>query len=658
MRIYMLISLTLILAIPAMTQATDDDWPLSCGKMTAAGFDKALVSELTTDTRNYNVLTYGLHITLDPVAGRYTGSLLMTFSPLISDMTHIVMDAKDLEITGVSGRGGALDYSAAGDSLRIELPSLKSVTMDSVRVEYGAPFTSHTGLTFNYVDADDPAQGYAIASFSEPEFARTWWPCKDRPSDKALVDVWVTAPDHLVAAANGVNMGRVDNGDGTATTHWREGHPIATYLVSIAVAEYAFLGETCLTVKSPNVPITNYILQRNLADAAIDFAPLCDMMRFMEQIAGPYRFADEKYGHAEVLNFTTAAMEHQTLTSYGYGMLRGNNAYDWVVIHELAHQWFGDSLTPATWADIWLNEGFARYAEALWIEHNEGREAYLERMDYLTSGNGWETYPPVYDSFPVLHIVVYNKGAWILHMLRGRLGDADFFDLLDRWANDGGRPYGVVNTEDFITLANRYSPDIDLHGFFDPWLNETTTPKLDIDWTASEGPHGQRTRLELRLTDVSGVDFDNIYPLKVTTSTGVEWGPVRLQGASTRFVQDFNSEIQSVELDPEHWVSWRTADVVQPSLQIASLAPNPATGGTVHFTYMLEESTALQLEIFDVMGRRVFARDLPAAAGAFQENEYIWAGCDDGGQRTGSGVYWLRLTGGGYEAIRKFTLIN
>jgi aminopeptidase N len=657
MRFHTTAVLLVILLTTSLCPAADDDWPLVCGKRTAADFNKALTGDVCASSCNYNVLRYGLHIVLGPEAEGFTGSLKMEYSANITDLQQIVMDASNLEITAVTGREGAMDFVAAGDSLVIDLPLLKAGTMDSLRVEYRGAYTRSEGLTYNMVDRDDATQGYAIASFSEPEFARTWWPCKDRPGDKALVDTWVTAPAELVVVSNGVNLGREDHGDGTATTHWREDHPISPYLVSIAVADYEFLGETCNTLMSGSVPIMNWVLARNLADAAIDFAPTCDMIRFMEELAGPYRFADEKYGHAEVLNFTVAAMEHQTVTSWGYGMLRGDNFYDWVVIHELAHQWFGDSLSPSIWADIWLNEGFARYFEVLWIEENEGVEAYHDKMRYLMSGDGWESSPQVYDSFPILHSVVYNKGAWILHMLRGRLGDDDFFELLHRWANEDGRPYDVVSTEEFITLANTYTSD-DLHDFFDPWLHETTTPKLDVDWVTTSGAHGENTRLEMRLTDLSGVDFDNIFPLKVTTAAGVDWVPLHMKGSTLRFTQDFSHEIQSVELDPDHWVAWRLAGMSQPSLLIKSISPNPAIGGEVRFTITMEEGAPLQLEIFDVMGRRVAERRIDIGTAAFQETEVVWDGRNASGQSLASGVYWARFTGNGQEAIRKFTLID
>ena len=375
------------------------------------------------------------------------------------------------------------------------------------------------GLSLWYqVNEPGSESGPVISSFSQPELARTWWPCKDRPDDKAPITVILNTPAGLEAVSHGLLMRSTAEDDGTVTRVWRERHPVPTYLVSVAVSDYVHIQETCPTDSSGVVPLHHYVFPMDEAKARADFAPTCGMMVHLESLFGPYPFADEKYGHAEFLNLASGAMEHTTLTSYGRGLITGSNAYDWVVLHELAHQWFGDAITPADWADIWLNEGFATYAEALWQERLngfEGDRGYLWWMARLRPETDWIGATQVYDSFPILSRVVYDKGAWILHMLRGRIGDEDFFDLLYDWASDPNRLHGNAVTADFIALAEQVSGQ-PLTGFFEPWLHADTVPHISMTHVVEAGPGGPDTHLTVRLRDLSGVRFDNVYPLRVT----------------------------------------------------------------------------------------------------------------------------------------------
>jgi len=288
---------------------------------------------------------------------------------------------------------------------------------------------------------------------SQPAHAQSWWPCKDRPGDKFLVSMALTVPDTLVGVSNGTLVGVTSLGDGRETWRWREDYPIAAYLVSVAVSDYTLLQEECLTGGGTAVPLRHWVFPEDAVDAAVDFAPMCEMMDLCEQRYGPYPFAGEKYGHAEFI--WPGAMEHQTVTSIGSSSVSGDRSRDWLIAHELGHQWFGDSLTPREWADIWLNEGLATYTEALWYEHRDGAAAYLAFMDQARNEAEWLLDGPVYDPMPVFPgRVIYDKGAWILHMLRGRMGDAAFFEFLQEWGSGGGRPGGTVVTKEFIALAS------------------------------------------------------------------------------------------------------------------------------------------------------------------------------------------------------------
>ncbi|MBU0742897.1 hypothetical protein KJ554_11170 [bacterium] len=621
-------------------------------------------SPVAANTINYDVREYRLSVTLDPDATEYTGEVYVRFAPVLQDFNEFVLDVVGLEVLSVTGGDGSLAFVQAGDSVVVDLPLAKLGADDSVTVAFRGELVEYNreGLGKWTHDWDVPADsGPCIATFSEPEFSRTWWPCKDRPYDKAPATIIITAPDDLTAVSNGLLESETDNGDGTRTWVWVESHPIAPYLISVAVSDYVHFGEFCLTPVSA-IDLDHWVFPTDSLNAAVDFAPLCDMIDFMEGLVGPYPFADEKYGHAEYLNTSSGAMEHQTVTSYGASLITGNNSKDWIVVHELAHQWFGDSLTPETWPDIWLNEGFATYSEALWQEHLHGLDetgelgGYFWKMRRLHWGNDWIGQTTVYDPFPVLDRVVYDKGAWLLHMLRGRIGDTAFFDLLEDWATAGGRPGGVVDTGAFVALASAHH-GADLSAFFDPWLYRSTVPHLEMD-VSVDGGFGVGSELTVSLTDRSGVVFDNVYPLRVTTDAGEEWRPFRLVGAAKTEVFGFGSPVQEVALDPLGWVAWRSAAEAQTALRLLRTYPNPSFDGVLGVVYRLEHDDDLALQIYDARGRLVYERDIGLVLGTFSEQEVLWSGRDGEGRRVPSGVYWARLEAGGESSVIKFSVVR
>lgn len=621
----------------------------------AAGDKTSLAGE------DYDVRDYRLQLSLDPAVASYQGVVTVTYVPGVDYEGVLVLDCVGPVVAGVTDGDSALPFVQAGGALRVTVPAKREAAVDSVVVSFGnaLPVRQREGLSLWYWDFPEDTDP-VIASMSQPDAARTWWPCKDRPDDKARCRVEITAPAGLTSVSNGTLVDEVDHGDGTLTRVWREDHPVATYLVSVALSAYAEFGGPCAT-DAGGVTLRHWVHPDEYAAAQTDFAPLCDMIGALEDLVGRYPFADEKYGHAEFLNMSSGAMEHQTVTSYGRNLLRGNNHYDWIVVHELAHQWFGDALTPRGWPDIWLNEGFATYFEALWMEHLHGLApggslGYFPWMRSKRWSTDWIGETPVYDSFPILDQVVYDKGAWILHMLRGRMGDEDFFALLADWTSSA-RLHGVVDTEMFIELASQHAGQ-DLAAFFDPWLHATTVPHLEFTAVVTDGTAGAGTRLQVRLRDLSGVDFDNVYPVRVTTEAGEEWRALRLVGDQATQSFDFTTEVQSAELDPLGWVAWRAAAATPDPLRLLRSYPNPSFNGVVALVYLQQEEADLELEIFDAAGRRLCRRDVAAAGASLEEREVLWDGRDDEGRAVPSGVYWARLAGAASSSVLKFAIVR
>lgn len=433
-------------------------------------------------------------------------------------------------------------------------------------------------------------------TLSNPDAGRYWWPSYDHPWDKALVDWHITVRSDWLAAANGLRTGITDNGDGTRTHHWVSSSPIATYVVGFAAGPYVEF-----TQNAGTLPIQNFVMPGQLNAAQADFANVPQMISHFSELFGPYPF--EKYGHMVVNMATYAAMEHQTMTTFGSQYINGQQTYESIVAHELAHQWYGNYLTPITMREVWLKESFATYSEMLWTHKKSGWDAacnYLRtsiQNYYITweNNNGPHTiYNPEYNL--MFAPPTYEKSASVLHMLRLKLGNDAFFPFIRALLTS--YPNGNINTAEFIALAEQYHGS-SLTQFFQQWIYSPGIPNVSVALFSNAD---NLVKSYGYTTSPTATQFFVDVPLRLTgsamaDSVVVVAGP---SGGVSLFQIGAQDAAEEIELDPNHWVLTRQMLMLRQNL--ASCLPY---NGAVALTWQTFPAS------MPLAGYHVYRRILP-----------------------------------------------
>ncbi|SCG56560.1 M1 family metallopeptidase [Micromonospora inositola] len=415
----------------------------------------------------YDVEHYRLKVRYDPGSDRLTGEATIT-ATATAGLSRFNLDLAGLTVDRVDVDGAPAKHRRDDAELIVTpahgLPAGRRFTVD---VAYaGVPQPLPIG---ELGSGGFQATGDGAIALGQPESASTWFPVDDHPSDKATYDVEVTVPDGLAALSNGVLRSRAGR-DGWTTWSWSEGSPMASYLTTLVIGNYrvstgTHAGKPMVTAVAAGLPADG--------PAAASLARTGEIADFLAGRFGPYPF--DAYGGIAVADDRIRyALETQSRPVYGPGFFRAGRPDTRVVAHELAHQWFGDSVSVARWSDIWLNEGFATYAEWLWTEHDGGRTVGRAfATEYAATD--W-TRPSLDPGRPAMFgDAVYRRGALAVHALRRAVGDDTFFRILRGWTAE--RRDGAATTADFVGYAERVGGR-PLRALLDAWLVGGTAPAL------------------------------------------------------------------------------------------------------------------------------------------------------------------------------------
>lgn len=545
-----------------------------------------LSDEYILTTRQYDVTYYVLDINLERTSTDISGTGSI-YATAIADMETFLFELWDdftiseIRLNGTDPVAFSRDESAVivpvtfteGESFYFE------IDYEGTPPTGGGPFGGG-GMS----NDSSPSWGNQVTwSLSEPFAAYEWFPVKQLLTDKAdSVRVMVTTDIENMAGSNGLLQSVEEVGGGKHRFDWKSNYPIDYYLISVSVAEYIEYTIYAEPDGADPIMIQNFIYDNPgcLPYFESDIDETADYLEYYSEVYGLYPFHEEKYGHC--MAPIGGGMEHQTMTTQGYFV-------NWLTAHELGHQWFGDNVTCASWADIWINEGFASYSEELMMaEFYPGDEVghMADRHDNIMSSSGGSVY--VDDTLNVSRIfsgrLTYDKGAAIVHTFRFLINDDEvFFGVLRAFQEEFTD--GTATGEDFKNVAEAES-GMDFSTFFDEWYYGEGYPTYSLEYAMVED---EIVVVLNQLVSMPGVTeyFSNDLEIEVEGVEGYT-ETFRLsdliEGEGT-FVFTFPEEVDDINIDPNNWIINQDGFVVE-NMELASLIeqdveigiyPNPAS---------------------------------------------------------------------------------
>tara|TARA_B100002019_G_scaffold252755_1_gene233878 strand:- start:192 stop:1811 length:1620 start_codon:yes stop_codon:yes gene_type:complete len=500
---------------------------------------------------NIDILNYSfeLHLndTTDIIYG--TANINLHIEPSENnvrlDLISANNDGNGMVVHSVLFNGNKVPYTHKKNELNISTDGLKYSIYDVITIEYsGIPIT---GL----IIGDNMHGDRTFFSDNWPNKARNWLPLVDHPYDKSTSEFIVFAPNHYQVISNGLLVEETNVNKEIKKTHWKQSVPISCWLYALGVAEFAIDYVDYFNGKS----IQTWVYKQDRDKGFYDFkVPTKHTLEFFSDYVGP--FAYEKLANVQS-NSVKGGMESATAIFYSDISVTGNRSVRWrdVIIHEVAHQWFGNCVTEYDWDDVWLSEGFATYFTLMFREHAYGRDDFVKGLKdakkrvfnfYEKNKNASVVHDNLKDMKDVLsYDLQYQKGAWVLHMLRNYVGEDNF--------RDGIRNYykkyfnSNTNTEEFKIEMEKVS-GIDLDKFFDQWLYKGGIIKLDVEWDYNE----KSKNIEFNITQVQndGYIFEMPLDIEILGDNNSNTSTIRLDKKSGKYLVYSENKPKEIKLDP------------------------------------------------------------------------------------------------------------
>ena len=509
-------------------------------------FQKIDDDYISKNQKKIDIYKYDLAFDLYPEKKMFIAKAILTGKILDPTIPSIDLNFYDnFEIKRILLNGVSTDYENEETQLSIPLNSF-SKNEFKIEVEYeGTPKKAGLeGFVFGKRNGKS-----LVYNLSEPNYASSWFPCNDIPFDKTFLEISITNDSGMVSVSNGVLVDVTNNG-GRRTYRWKTEYPISTYLVAIYSSDYEYFSDEYISLdKSDTMNVEYYVLPDKLEKARKDFSGHLEMLKVFSQMFGEYPFVKEKYGIAEFLWYA-GAMEHQTITGVSSNMISGNKFFEDTFVHELAHQWWGNAVGPKSWKDIWLNEGFSTYSEALYYEAVSGKKALQSTMmsKYSSNFSGSLAEPGPF----LFTRTMYDKGAWVLHMLRWEVGDSSFFNILRTYYET--YKYSNASTGDFKSVCEKVSGK-NLDQFFEQWIYTEGQIELEYETETVKSQNDYLNRIQLGQIQEDYVAYHFPLEVKFVFKDSTEKSFRYEITSKDTLIEISTTTIPSeIELDPDNWL--------------------------------------------------------------------------------------------------------
>jgi hypothetical protein len=553
---------------------------------------------------NYDLKYCRANWQVDPAVKFITGNIYYLFYHTDSLNEFQLEFSDSLVADSVLMHGVALNFLHSNNILSVDLGQyLLGDQLDSLSVFYhGVP--PETGFGSFAAEAHGPNDVPVLWTLSEPYGAKDWWPIKQDLNDKIdSIDIFVKAPLMYKVASNGLLINETIIG-ANKITYWKSRYPIASYLVAIAVSDYTIFTNQA-QLSTGNLDVVNYVYAENLSEAQFGIGEMMDHLEYFDSLFVPYPFMNEKYGHAQ-FNWG-GGMEHQTMSFVG------GFSYE-LLAHELAHQWFGDHVTCGSWQDLWLNEGFATYASGLCYERFSPNLYWkiwkANQVNFITSSPAGSVF--VTDTMDISRLfderLTYSKAAMLLHMLRWKIGDDDFYSAIRNYQNNP-------------MLSHRYARNIDLKNelelesgqnldeFFEDWYWGEGFPSYQLSYDQDNANLVSFTLSQSQ--SHPSVSFFEM-PVPVLFKNGNQDTTIVFNHtfSGQNFSAQLYFKVDSVIIDPNNWIVCNQNSVTKtedfiPVDGAIKLFPNPANESlSINFA-SLPVMDIKSINIFSIDGRKM-----------------------------------------------------